>query len=236
VRRENHVAAAAPLWAKVRGLEQTPSVFQLRLFVDWLIHARQMELARAAWNESGRRGWLPVDVDASLEGFYNSDFQKPIQGFGFDWRVAHHPDASMWIETRGPEAGMLSLCVQFGEQARGEYAHLSHWIPVEPRTHYALHASLRSEKLASRGGAFLQVMDLDGGRVTSRTDSVTGTSSWREVMTRIESGPTSRLLQVTLMRPAAASADETGTGFVCMADLRWQKLGPVDAGTGTPIR
>ncbi|GEM_PF-5515231 len=224
-RREGHVNAAPATWERLRRLDRAPNEGQLRAFVDWLLARGQGDLALRVWHEAGQRRWLPVE-SADSGGLYNGGFQRAMLNFGFDWRVEPHPDASVWIEARGPQAGMESLCVQFSESARAGYAHVRHWIPVEPNAHYSLRGALRSEKLYSRAGAFLEVADAAPGRPPSRSDSVTGTSNWREILVRVETGAASRLAQLALVRPGTAPGEEPASGLVCVADLKWQKLGP----------
>lgn len=225
VRREGHISAAPATWERLRRLDRAPNEGQLRAFVDWLLARGEAELALRVWNEAGQRRWLAVE-NADSGRLYNGDFQRAMLNFGFDWRVEPHPDASVWIEARGPQAGIESLCVQFSESARAGYAHVRHWIPVEPSAFYSLRGALRSEKLFSRTGAFLEVADSAPGHPPARSDSVTGTSNWKEILVRLETGASSKLAQLTLVRPGAAPGEEPASGMVCVADLKWQKLGP----------
>ena len=66
----------------------------------------------------------------------------------------------------------------------------------------------------------------------ARTDSVTGTSTWKEVSTVVQSGSQPRFVLVRFTRPAPAKADEAATGLACVADVRWAPLGPASAAGG----
>ncbi|MBI3405418.1 MAG: tetratricopeptide repeat protein [Acidobacteria bacterium] len=225
VRREEQVSSAARLWKAVSQLKEPPAESQLKRFVDWLIAEKQVPLALAVWNESAKRGWLAVDPTVTTDSVYNADFQKPLQNFGFDWRVLPHADASAWIEARGPAPGLPSLCIQFSDESRSEYAHALQAVPVEPNTHYILHASLRSDRLVSRSGAALAITTPENNQPATRTDSVTGTSHWREVIARFDTSAQANLAYIRLIRPAPAKDDEPASGMVCLADIRWRKLG-----------
>lgn len=228
VRREETVSAAPQLWKSVAQLQEPPSEYQLRTFLDWLIQSGQVDLAMQVWNESAQRGWLQVEPLGESAGLYNASFEKPVQSFGFDWRVLPRPDTSAWIESRGPSTGLFSLCIQFGEESRTEYSHLVHAVPVEPRTYYILKAALRSERLLSRAGAGLMIQPTEPGRSAVVTEAVVGTTPWREIVGRIETGPTEKLVNVRLLRPAPGKDEEHAGGLVCVADVRWQKLGPLE--------
>lgn len=225
VRREEFLSSAPKLWKAAAGLQEGLSVFQLRHFVDWLLRARQVDLAKEVWSESGRRGWLPVDPAEDAKPFYNGGFEKPLQNFGFDWRALPHPDASVWIEGRGPAPGLQSLCIQFAQEAREDYRHLTHAVAVEPNTHYELQAALRSDRLISRAGAFLSVITNDQ-KVLAKTVAVTGTSHWKEVAVNWVTGPETNLVFLLLSRPGVALKTEPASGMACVADVRWSKLGP----------
>ena len=225
IRRENHLSAAAVAWDRLLQMEEPP-VNQVRPFLDWLIARGQADLAVRVWQEAAQRAWIPIAPEAAQEPLYNGDLRHPLEDFGFDWRVRPHPEASVWMEGRGPEPGMNSLCVQFNPEARANYAHIAHYLPVQPNFHYSLRGAMRSDRLAARAGAFLQVRDPFGPAIAARTDAVTGSGGWRDVLAAIQTGPDTRLLVIQLVRPAPVVAEEPGSGLVCMARLEWSELGP----------
>jgi hypothetical protein len=178
------------------------------------------------WQEAAEREWIPIAADTAREPLYNGDLRHPLEDFGFDWRVLPHPEASVWMEGRGPEPGLNSLCVQFNPEARENYAHIVHYLPVQPDYHYSLRAAMRSDRLAARAGAFLQISDPLRSSISARTDAVTGSNGWRDVLAAIQTGPDTRMLAIRLARPAPVVAEEPGSGLVCIARLEWSELGP----------
>jgi hypothetical protein len=225
LRRENHVAAAAAAWDRVLKMSDPP-VEQVRPFINWLINRGDAEMARRAWLSASERGWIPIPPEAAAQPLYNADFSLPVEDFGFDWLILPHPEASVWLEGRGPEPGLNSLCVQFSEDARADYYHVVHYIPVQPNYHYSLQAAVRTGRLTSHTGAYLQIRDSFHNSAPARTEGVTGTGLWREVFVSFETGPEARLLELRLHRPAPAAAEGAGSGLVCMARLQWSELGP----------
>jgi tetratricopeptide (TPR) repeat protein len=225
VRRENHLAAAGVAWDRLLRMEDPPTG-QVRPFLDWLILRGEAELAVRVWQEAAEREWIPIAADAAREPLYNGDLRHPLEDFGFDWRVLPHSEASVWMEGRGPEPGLNSLCVQFNPEARENYAHIVHYLPVQPDYHYSLRGAMRSDRLAARAGAFLQISDPLRPSVSARTDAVTGSNGWRDVLAAIQTGPDTRMLAIRLARPAPVVAEEPGSGLVCIARLEWSELGP----------
>jgi len=229
IRTQQLTSAAPQLWKAVAKLQEPPAEWQLRLFVDWLITTQQTALATEIWNETGRRGWLPITPAVDPTVLYNASFESPLQNFGFDWRVLPHADVSAWIEARGPAPGLQSLCIQFDDDARSDYAHVTHAIAVEPGASYSLKASLRSDRLASRDGAALAIATLDNHELL-RTDSVTGTSHWKEVASFFQAGPQTRLVLLRFVRPAPRKGDDPASGLACVSDVRWTRLATAPEG------
>jgi tetratricopeptide (TPR) repeat protein len=224
IRRENHLAAAGVAWDRMLRMEDPP-VGQVRPFLDWLILRGEADLAVRVWQEAAERAWIPIAPQAAQELLYNGDLRYPLEDFGFDWRVLPHVDASVWLEARGPEPGLNSLCVQFSPEARAHYAHIVHYLAVQPNYHYSLRGSMRSDRLAARAGVFLQISDPRSDNAV-RTDAVTGSGGWRDVVATVQTGPDTRLLVIRLTRPAPVVAEEPGSGMVCIARLQWSELGP----------
>lgn len=224
--KQNGLEAAEPLWARLLALNEPPSEYLLRELVDGVLDTGNVSLAQRIWNDSIRRGWIAGDVSALNEPLYNGDFHHPLLNFGFDWRVQPHPEASVWIEAHGPEPGAQSLCVEFAEGARAGFANVSHVVPVEPDTYYSLHGFLRTNRLSSRGGAYLRAMEIQPrpGKILT-TLPVIGTGGWQEVSLRLETGRETRLVQLALVRPGVGPNEAAATGQVCAAEIEWKPLG-----------
>ncbi len=229
IRAQNLLSPARQLWNAARDLNEAPSPGQLRPFVDWLLNSQQVALAQEVWRDCAQRNWLPIQPTGAAEPIYNAGFESPIENFGFDWHVVPHPEASTWIEARGPAAGLQSLCVQFGDDSRSAYEHIGHAIPVEPNSTYVLKASLRSDQLISRSGAALVLRGSDNSEM-ARTDSVMGTTAWREVTTIVKTGDQARLLWLRFSRPAPAKNEDPARGLACFSDVRWIPSGSSDTG------
>lgn len=218
---------AEPAWQRLVSLGDPPSPSLVRRYVDALLNSGALVPAQRVWAESIRRGWIAGDADALSEPLYNADFRRPLLNFGFDWRVLPHPEASAWIEGRGPQPGQQSLCVQFADGARADFANLIHLIPVQPDTMYSLHGQLKTDHLASRSGAFLEAAELQPKlRAGVTTLPLMGSSSWEEVAIRLTTSPQAQLVRLSLNRPAPATSEPPASGLVCVANLEWKALGP----------
>ncbi|MBI3484629.1 MAG: tetratricopeptide repeat protein [Acidobacteria bacterium] len=226
-RREDRIESAAKFWERALELGQPLPEGHVRMFVDWVLARGQSELALRAWSDAARHGWIPVDPETLSEPLYNADFHYPLLNFGFDWRVEANADASVWVESGGPRGGQQSLCVQFSQDARGDYAGVYHYAAVQPAHHYELRASMRTDKLISNSGAWLQVQEMAPGRgVTPSTEPLMGTNPWKEVLLQMETGPETKLVRLALVRPAPTLKEPPSSGLVCVSPLEWKPLGP----------
>jgi tetratricopeptide repeat protein len=222
---EGDVKPARALWNRVLATGIPPSSFYLRRFLDLLIWRGDGELAARVWTDSIGRGWIGGDRAGMHEPLYNSDFRRPMLGFGFDWKVVPQEETSVWVSDEGPQPGQACLCADFSDRARAEFSNVSHPVVVEPGERYLLTARLRARHLATRSGAFLSVTGIDAaGQQPASTDHVVGSTAWEEVSAEFAAGPETHLAQVILMRPGVGADDAPASGRVCLAGVEWKRL------------
>ncbi len=227
LRREDRLDTAAKFWQRTLELHQPIPEGHVRMFVDWMLSQGQAELALRTWSDASRNGWIAVVPESLSEPFYNSDFHYALLNFGFDWRVQPQAETSVWVESGGPRGGQQSLCVQFPQDAREYYTGVYHFAAVQPSYRYEMRGMMRTEKLISSTGAWMQVQEMAPGRgVTPSTEPLLGTNPWREVSLQFETGPETKLVRLTLVRPAPSQKEPPAGGLVCIAPLEWKPLGP----------
>ena len=216
---------AAALWNRAMATGLAPSIFYLRLFLEALIGKGEGELAARVWRDSVRRGWIGGDPEGMDEPLYNSDFRRPMLGFGFDWKVVPQEEASVWVSDEGPQPGQPCLCADFSDRARADFAQVSHPVVVEPGERYLLSARLRVRHVATRTGAFLYVSGIGlAGQQQTATDHVVGSTGWEDVSTEFAAGPETHLAQIVLARPGVGPDEPPASGQVCLAGVEWKHL------------
>jgi hypothetical protein len=222
--RLDHKSAGA-LWNRVVATGISPSSFYLLRFLDTLIAQGEGELAGRVWADSIQRGWIAGDPQGLEEPLYNSDFHRPMLGFGFDWKVTPQEETSVWVSDEGPQPGQPCLCADFSARARADFYHVSHAVVVEPGGRYLLTARMRVRHLATRAGSFLSVSGIDAaGRQPATTDHMVGSTGWQDVSAEFAAGPDAHLAQVVLARPGVGADEPAASGQVCIADVRWRRL------------
>jgi hypothetical protein len=166
-----------------------------------LIAQGEGPLAERVWADSIHRGWIAGDADTLAEPLYNSDFRRPLLGFGFDWKVLPQDQTSVWISDEGPQPGEPCLCADFSARAREDFAHVIHPVPVVPGQRYLLLAKMRVRHVVTPAGAYLTVSGLGGqGARPAMTDAMAGSTGWQEVSTEFITPPGVRIAQVALAR------------------------------------
>jgi hypothetical protein len=219
------VPATEALWTRMLELGQAPSGFQLQHLLDSLVLQGEGPLATRIWRDSIRRGWIAVDAAALDEPLYNSDFRRPMLGYGFDWKVAPHNEASVYVSDEGPKPGESCLCVDFSGNARADFVHVTHLVAVEPGASYLLLARMRVRRLGTRTGAFLSVAGIRGGSLPPVTTApVMGSTGWEEVRAEFTAGPQMHLARIILVRPGVPASEPPASGQVCIAELDWRRL------------
>jgi tetratricopeptide (TPR) repeat protein len=232
ISRSRDHAGASKAWDTVMGSGVSLRSTCVRPFMDTLISGGDAAVAQRVWRDSIGKGWLEADASALHQPLYNADFRYPVLNYGFDWRVIPHAEASTWIEAQGPEPGMQSLCVEFSADARTEYANMLRYVAVEPETEYLLLAFVRSDRLVSRQGAHLQVLEVASRGappktpVYARSESWSGTNRWKEVAFRFATGPQTRMLTMQLRRPGALPNEPPASGLTCLSAVEWRMVGP----------
>jgi len=213
---------ASALWTRVMSTGLPPSGFYLRLLLDTLIGHGDGDLAARVWADSIERGWIAGDPAGMTAPLYNSDFRRPMLGFGFDWKVMPQQEASVWVSDEGPQPGQACLCADFSDRARADFYHIVHPVVVEPGQRYLLTAKMRVRHVATPQGAFLRVSGIPGQETA--TDHVVGSTGWEEVSAEFASGPETHVAQVAVARPGVGPQDAPASGQVCVAEVTWKRL------------
>ena len=229
--------SAMALWNRVMATGIPPSNFYLRRFLDALIGQGQGELAGRVWGDSIGRAWIGGEAEGLAEPLYNSDFRRPLLGFGFDWKVIPQPETSVWVSDDGPQPGQPCLCADFSGRSRADFYHVAHAVVVEPGNQYVLTAKVRVRHLGTRTGAFLAVSGIGAaGQQPAMTDRLVGTTGWEDVSTEFVAGSETHLAQVVLSRPGVATDQPAASGQVCLAGVQWRRVQMEAAPSAAPTR
>ena len=207
-------AAAQQVWDRLQLLH---SPFELRdtfPFLDALIKAHEIDRATSAWSSLAARFPALISSPASAANLVtNANFQTDLLDGGFDWRVYPVPGVTVTQDPATPEPSTRSLQINFDGSQNLYYGSVLQLVPVQPRTKYDFSAVSRPASLTTDTGAFLQVSDgYDPGKIFGATEPLTGTAPWSEQKFSFETGPTTRLVTIRVVRAPSQKFDNKIAG------------------------
>src|SRR5690348_14698168 len=99
-----------------------------RQFVENLIVARTFGLAFQIWRS------LPEGAKAVKGQIANGDFKDPVEShIGFQWQIVDNlKQAKLLLDSRTPNAGGMSLRIDYAAEGRQDFNHIHQLVLVEP--------------------------------------------------------------------------------------------------------
>jgi len=191
--------AAAQVWQALMGLRQSISPDAAFPYVQYMLDEKEVERARAAWDQLLRR-------DEALRGYLapgnlvsNGGFEEDILNGGFSWRYQSDPHVALAIDQREAYRGNRSLSIAFDGEAVAD-AGIYQLIVVEPNTEYRISARVKTEGMEGAGGPQLAVIDRYSRKQFFLSPECTGTTPWRDVEGDFRTDADSKLLMLRIVR------------------------------------
>jgi O-antigen ligase len=196
---------AGQVWARLIQLDRKFDFREAVFYVESLLQAGDVDAAREAWQQIGKRasGFEPYLPSENL--VVNSSFESDILNTGFDWRYTAVPGIVVQFDTTQFSDGKRSLLVSFAGAKTGADAGLYQLVPVRPDTEYLISAFVKSDKLTSANEPRLRVVDAGDGTVLAISQEIGGTTSWQRLDSVFRTGPRTKLLSLRISR------DQTST-------------------------
>jgi len=192
-----------------------------RAYVHDLIAAKQFKEAATLW-AAGRKSTAAPGVlfDPGFEK--EGDLTEP----GFAWRIGEQPQGfQLSLDTANPKEGNSSLKIEFGGASEPASPVVTQLVFVEPRTHYELHFSVRSEGIVSGGLPQIVVIDADSNKVLGQSEQfLRTTEGWKEYTLDFESGEAANAVQLAVQRQACNSSPCPIFGRVWLDAFSLRKL------------
>jgi tetratricopeptide (TPR) repeat protein len=200
---KQEVAAAENVWNHLIALNQEFSTKLAFPYFRFLIAKQEVAAAQTAWQQ------LAV-LDRSLQPYLpsrenlivNGGFEENLLNGGFDWWYESKPHAALAIDTSDFFNGTRSLSVTFDGQNPGD-AGIFQFIPVKPSTDYEFSAESRTEDIESASGPRFAIVDAYANASYVLTDDLLGTNPWRVHHARFQTGPSTNLVLLKIVRQPA---------------------------------
>jgi len=196
-------AAAARVWSHLVSLHIPFDSNAAFGYLDYLIGSKQVDEAQQVWHDL-------LDID-SLEDYastqnlvVNGGFEKdPLNG-GFDWRYIPLSQVRAEIDTSEFHGGSRALLASFDGQPIAEIG-VYQWIPVQPNTQYKFRGFMKTVDIEGGSGPRFIIADAYTNERYLMSDDLLGSSVWHEDTGEFRTGPTTRLLRLTILRSPSNS-------------------------------
>ena len=144
-------------------------------FDDWIAYL----LRQGRWGEAYSRwvGTVPLDGGA-LPLVYNDQFERPVSGRGFDWRVTRIPGVSVQFVPDPGARGLVAHAVFRGRAVA--QVNLEQPLLLAPGR-YRLSARVRADALRSDRGLEWSVACAGQGQPLATSERMQGSFGWRSV-------------------------------------------------------
>lgn len=145
---------------------------------------------------------------------FNPEFEGPIRGIGFDWRLQEAEGVRVTQDSARPLSGHCSLRLDFDTTNNLDYRGLSQLVVLTPGT-YRFRAFLRTDAVTTDQGVGFELQELDTpGQINVETPHLTGTQDWRRLETNFVVAARTRLILLQLTRHPSQKFDNRIKGRV----------------------
>jgi tetratricopeptide (TPR) repeat protein len=199
----NETKAAAEAWDVLLGAKSSRFEPQLGFFyLDYLVREHDPRGFERAWRRlagtsSSLMPYLPSD-----NLIVNGGFELPMLNAGLDWRHEAAPDVEVGIDSREAHAGSHSLYLSYN----GSPVYDAGWhelVPVQPNTHYAFSAWVKSENITSSSGPRLAIVDAYSGANLLLSGDVLDSHDWYQITGELRVPSETEMASVKFIRAPA---------------------------------
>jgi len=217
-------AAAFAVLSELRSGPNPPTDGEVTAYLDRLIAEERFELAYLAWIH-----FLAPERTSELAYVTNGDFERPITGGPFDWRIDRATGASTSVVATGDPDRGLALRVVFAD-TRVPYRNLTKLLLLPPGG-YRLLADVKANDLNTARGMTWRVRCAGGERrIVGETPPVAGTTAWQRVEGAFEVPSTGcRAQWLSLELAARAAVERQVSGEIWFDRVKIARLRGVSA-------
>ena len=197
---EQEVAAAENVWNHLIGLNQEFSTTLAVPYFRFLIAKHEVTAAQSAWQQlAGVNRSLQPYLPSRENLVVNGGFEETLLNGGFDWWYQSNPHAALAMDTSVFSNGTRSLSIIFDGYNPGD-AGIVQFVPVKPNTNYEFTAEYKTEDIDSASGPRFAIGDAYTNTSYVLTDDVLGTNPWRVQHARFQTGPSTNLVLLKIVR------------------------------------
>lgn len=172
-------------------------------FIDFLlVHKRWME-AVSVWKRS---------ESYTGETMVNGGFEANPSGKAFDWRQGRVQGVEVRKVASGGGEGLFAMRFNFLGTTNLRYDHFWQYVPLEPGQAYELRFLVKSQRLSTDRGPYLELRGVDCPGLRIKSPEFTGSESWKRVALPFHAPDECRMARVGLRRDESLKFDSKIAG------------------------
>lgn len=214
---------AQKVWARLASGSASFSAGRLGGYIDSLVGRHEPAEAYKVWDELRAKNLIPTTDEPTLQNLViNGDFEEPLLGMGFDWRVYPVGGVYVAVDQTTYHSGGHSLLIKFPGTQNFDYHAVYELVRVTPGRSYRLRGFAKAEGITTDSGPRLEVRDAYDSRLLAKfSDMVTGTTTgWTALSIDFTAGPKTDLVVVGVSRLQSEKIDNQIAGKVWVDDVR----------------
>jgi len=220
--------ATLAVWHRILDRRLTFEMQQAVPLVNELIRQDRIDDAVLTWREALLATHWPVDAQTAGSLIFDGKFEHDTLNGGFAWRMNPTSGAQYAFDGGVTHSGARSLRVTFNGSANPDFAQIQQYVAVEPARRYRFSAFLRAAGITTESGVGFEVEDARDPHVLNQfTPALTGSHPWTAAEVEFTTGPSTRLLLISLRRKPSQRLDNKLSGTVWVDDVT---LAPVSSG------
>lgn len=221
--REKYEAAVA-VWDGMRPDPELKVTSGLAIIAR-LIQAQQWDQAHRLWQQvlPARYGYLPSDEVT----FWNRGFERDPLRTGFDWMLESSPEVEASIAATANQAGARSLLLRFRQHENVRFGGVSHYLLVNPSTHYRLRFQYKTEDMLARNGLAVEVTDAERPeRLRVGSPPLRNPTEWTEEALTFQTSADTRVILLRILRQPTNVLHDYIAGKVWFDEFALELLPP----------
>jgi len=193
--------AAFAVWKRLMTEQPSFPISKAFRLLDQLIETGRADDTLIVWQQALSVAGITPTTGPPHSLIWDGGFEGQLLNGGLAWRYRPEAGFQMDLDEGTVHSGSRSLRVFFDGSQNVDFGHLWQYVVVQPNTRYSFSAYLRTEDLTTDSGIRFEITEANP-RSEQRvmTPGAAGTQPWSLDEITFTTGPTTRLLQVTLRR------------------------------------
>jgi Tfp pilus assembly protein PilF len=196
---KQETAATAKVWTALMATSEKFELRQVYDYFQYLINHKDVNQARAVWQETiprfGLSSYSPTKDNLIVNGNFNLD----VLNGGFDWQYQKQQSVSLTLDPSDFHGGHRSLLINFDGPGVSD-AGIRQFIAVQPNTVYEFSAYYKNGEIEGAGGPHFTLQDAYTQAVLYDSDELKETGFWKSVSGAFTTGNDCRLLVLNIKR------------------------------------